>query len=129
MNEFVGKIILKVCPLFTTTEAKYVLMLMLLCEDYDEPYEKIANACGMDMAEVADAANMLKVIGANVSRDFNRIVISDKFRPNQSVQERIGDSVCGESNPSSGEESIAQSTNAELRGVSNSQDNAGSGKD
>lgn len=122
MNEAVGHVILKVCPLYTTTEAKYVLMMMLLCEEYDASYHKIGASCGMEISEVADAANMLKVIGANVSRDFNRVVISDKFKPStrvevqseetrllQSVQDGIGDTVRSGDSETQGEQGTIES--------------------
>lgn len=105
-SDEVKKLLVNVTSLYTTTEAKYVLLVMCMCGVDDASYDQLANACGMDNAEVADAANMLKVMKINVSRDFNRVVLDAKYR-SESVPERDRASVRIESDSSSGAQGTA----------------------
>lgn len=98
----------KITQIFTTTEAKYVLLCMVLYGMKDVSYEECRRGCGMEIAEVMDAANMLKVVGENVSKDFNRIKLHDRWFPNearveiqpeqsgllQSLHNGVGGTVC-----------------------------------
>lgn len=85
--------LLQALRLRTLNEAKVVLLAMLITEKNEATLDEVAAIADLPLGEAAEGAHLLRVLGVNTTKQFDKIVLSKEWCVNESVQQGVGVSV------------------------------------
>lgn len=82
--------LLQALRLRTLNEAKVVLLAMLITEKNEATLDEVAAIADLPLGEAAEGAHLLRVLGVNTTKQFDKIVLSKEWCVNESVQQGAG---------------------------------------
>lgn len=80
------KTIKDIAKLNTLAEAKLVLVMMRLVDCNSASITALGELTGLPQPEVAQGCHLLKVLGINVAKDFNNVVLAAEWQYTKEVK-------------------------------------------